>query len=91
MDASNTRTETVTLFRTKLHMPRHAADLNKRPHLLAHLDRGLNHKLTLVSAPAGYGKTTLIATWLQDSSRAVAWLPLDKHDNDEFSNYAIIS
>ena len=57
---STSSPEIVTLLRTKLYVPRLAADLIERPHLLAHLDRGLDRKLTLVSAPAGYGKTTLI-------------------------------
>jgi LuxR family maltose regulon positive regulatory protein len=91
MDATSTRAETVTLLRTKLHMPRLATDLIERPHLLAHLNRGLDRKLTLVSAPAGYGKTTVVAVWLQDSPRPVAWLSLDKHDNDllGFLNYFV--
>jgi LuxR family maltose regulon positive regulatory protein len=46
------------------------------------LDSGLHRKLTLVSAPAGYGKTTLIAEWLRDVTQAVTWLSLDDMDND---------
>jgi LuxR family maltose regulon positive regulatory protein len=91
MGTSTAGTETVALLRTKLHMPRLSDDLIERPHLLTHLDRGLDRKLTLVSAPAGYGKTTLVVAWLQNSSRSVAWLSLDKHDNDllGFLNYFV--
>jgi LuxR family maltose regulon positive regulatory protein len=88
--------EIMTLFRTKLYMPRLAADLVERPHLHTRLDRGLDRKLTLVSAPAGYGKTTLIVHWLRSLQsedhkfqERVAWLSLDRHDNDllKFLNY----
>jgi LuxR family maltose regulon positive regulatory protein len=50
--------------------------------LLDHLDEGLQRKLTLVSAPAGFGKTTLCSEWLARCGRPVAWLSLDEGDND---------
>jgi LuxR family maltose regulon positive regulatory protein len=64
-------------------------DLVDRPHLLERLNRGLDRKLTLFSAPAGSGKTTLAVTWLQDCPRPVAWLSTDAADNDltVFPNY----
>ena len=79
----------VTILQTKLYVPRLAADLVKRPHLFAQLDHGLDRKLTLISAPAGYGKTTLIVQWLHnlqlkgvEIQNRVAWLSLDEHDDD---------
>ncbi len=60
-----------------------------RPHLLARLDQGMSHPLTLVSAPAGFGKTTLLSEWISDaptsarSDRPVfCWVSLDEADND---------
>ena len=53
------------LLRTKLHRPQHADDLVPRPDLLARLDAGLRKPLILVSAPAGFGKTTLLSQWLE--------------------------
>jgi LuxR family maltose regulon positive regulatory protein len=53
-----------------------------RPRLNERLQVGLQRKLTLVSAPAGSGKSTLISAWLQDISRPTAWLSLDEGDND---------
>ncbi len=58
-----------------------------RPQLLARLNGGLHAKLTLVSAPAGFGKTTLVVDWLHDLAekavgRRVAWFSLDENDND---------
>ena len=49
---------------TKLHRPRASAPLVPRPRLLEELTAGLNQRLTLVSAPAGYGKTTIVNQWL---------------------------
>jgi LuxR family maltose regulon positive regulatory protein len=65
-------------------MPPVSADLIHRPHLIERLNQGLNRssRVTLISAPAGYGKTTLAAAWLQDSPQPVAWLSLDEQDSD---------
>jgi LuxR family transcriptional regulator, maltose regulon positive regulatory protein len=57
------------LLTTKLYVPPARSQLVPRPHLLARLDAGLRGKLTLVSAPAGFGKTTLLAEWLQSVER----------------------
>ena len=72
------------IIRTKLQRPRLAEDLVARPQLLARLHRGLDRKLTLISAQAGAGKSTLLAQWLADvePTRRSAWLSLDEHDND---------
>ena len=69
------------LLTTKLHVPRRRRGLVARARLSARLDR--NAALTLVSAPAGFGKTTLVAEWLAAADRrATAWLSLDARDND---------
>ena len=73
------------LLATKLHVPRRRSGLVARPRLLERLSRESDPKLTLVSAPAGFGKTTLLAEWLAAVSadgRSVAWLSLDKSDNN---------
>ena len=70
------------LLASKLYFPSHRLDLVPRPHLLEKLEAGLNGKLTLVSAPAGFGKTTVVSEWLRDCGHPAAWLSLDKNDND---------
>jgi LuxR family transcriptional regulator, maltose regulon positive regulatory protein len=70
------------LLATKLHMlgPRPGQVL--RPRLTARLDEGLARGLILASAPAGYGKTVLLADWARRGEHPVAWLSLDVGDND---------
>src|SRR3954469_4043834 len=73
------------LLETKLHVPRRRRGLVARPRLSERLSRGAESALTLVSAPAGFGKTTLLAEWLADApadGRSAAWLSLDQRDND---------
>ncbi|HET9561512.1 MAG TPA: helix-turn-helix transcriptional regulator, partial [Propionibacteriaceae bacterium] len=73
------------LLETKLHTPRRRQGLVARPRLIDHLSRGGESALTLVSAPAGFGKTTLLADWLGAvvaDGRGAAWLSLDQRDND---------
>jgi len=53
-----------------------------RPRLVERLNAGLHRKLTLVSAPAGFGKTTLLSEWVASTKRSVAWVSLDEGDND---------
>ncbi|MBK8050807.1 MAG: hypothetical protein IPK16_29105 [Anaerolineales bacterium] len=62
-----------------------------RPDLLARLDAGLRRPLILLSAPAGFGKTTLLSQWLEQCATPSAWLSLDQGDNDlvEFLRYMI--
>jgi LuxR family transcriptional regulator, maltose regulon positive regulatory protein len=71
------------LLETKLYIPRLRRGLVTRPRLSERLDRGGESKLTLVSAPAGFGKTTLVADWLAATpgDRQTAWLSLDPSDN----------
>ncbi|MCB8984453.1 MAG: hypothetical protein H6659_11555 [Ardenticatenaceae bacterium] len=71
------------LIDTKLRPPRLHPGYTTRPRLLAQLDRGLAQDLILISAPAGYGKTSLAADWLQQRPALTrAWISLDKDDND---------
>jgi LuxR family maltose regulon positive regulatory protein len=73
------------LLETKLHVPNRRRALVARPRLSARLSRGAESALTLVSAPAGFGKTTLLTEWLAAApvdGRSVAWLSLDQRDND---------
>ena len=70
------------LLATKLHVPRPRPGFVPRPRLAERLDDGLAQGLVLVCAPAGYGKTTLLAEWLQRGEHPVAWLCLDPADND---------
>jgi LuxR family maltose regulon positive regulatory protein len=72
----------MALLATKLYAPILRAGLVPRPRLMERLAAGLACRLTLVSAPAGYGKTTLTAAWLQEAGRAYTWLSLDEADND---------
>jgi LuxR family maltose regulon positive regulatory protein len=73
----------VTLLSTKFYFPPARANLVSRPRLLERLNEGLRGPLTLVAAPAGYGKTTLMSEWRsgQGSTMLVAWLSLDEGDN----------
>jgi LuxR family maltose regulon positive regulatory protein len=73
------------LLETKLRVPRRRRGLVARPRLTERLDRGAESALTLVSAPAGFGKTTLLTEWLAATpagARSAAWLSLDERDND---------
>jgi LuxR family maltose regulon positive regulatory protein len=73
----------IPLIATKHYAPRWRADLVSRPRLVERLNRGVERKLTLVSAPAGFGKTTLLAEWLATRpEQSIAWVSLDRADND---------
>jgi LuxR family maltose regulon positive regulatory protein len=63
-------------------MPSVGKNLVHRPNLFDKLDEVLNHKLILISAPDGYGKTNLICDWIQQKKIATAWFSLNKGDND---------
>jgi LuxR family transcriptional regulator, maltose regulon positive regulatory protein len=86
----------VDLLPTKYFLPSAPAGFVVRPHLLEELDKALTHRLTLVSAPAGAGKTTLVGDWVQsahEKGAVIGWLALDDSDNDPglFLNYLIAS
>ena len=70
------------ILRTKLYRPRISGAWVDRPRLTERLNAGRQRPLTLVSASAGYGKTTLISSWLEASGTPSAWLSLDERDND---------
>ena len=70
------------LLATKLHVPSRRPGFVPRPRLVGRLEEGLARGLVLVCAPAGSGKTALLADWARHGGRAVAWLSLDVGDND---------
>lgn len=79
------KTSDHLLLQTKLYIPPARSGLIPRPRLNEKLNAGLNGRLTLVSAPAGFGKTTLVTEWLSQfagHSSQIAWYSLDKDDND---------
>ena len=79
------------LLTTKLYIPQLNVDLVSRPRLYECLDEGLERKLTLISAPTGFGKSTLVTGWVSERDQPVAWLSLDQGDNDpvRFWSYLI--
>jgi LuxR family maltose regulon positive regulatory protein len=83
----------LPILATKLFMPPLRAECVARPRLFEQLDTGLQRKLTLISAPAGFGKTSLLGAWLttHDGSGSVAWLSLEPADGDirRFLRYVI--
>ncbi len=74
----------IPLLRTKLSMPMRHPTLVARPRLIQRLNEGLGlgRKLTLISAPPGFGKTTIVQQWIPDCGRPVGWVSLDRDDND---------
>jgi len=79
---SSSDLEGLPLIQTKLHRPLVPVDLVPRPQLTGWLDERRHRRLTLVSAPAGYGKSTLISSWLDFCNYPHTWLTLDEGDND---------
>jgi LuxR family maltose regulon positive regulatory protein len=86
----------AALLETKFYVPRSRRGLVPRPRLSQRLDRGSALKLVLVSAPAGFGKTTLLTEWLAagpaapTDQRLAAWLSLDRSDNDPASFWTYV-
>lgn len=72
----------TTILATKLYRPLSRPAAVLRHDLIVRLNQGLFRKLTLVAAPAGYGKTTLVSMWVATSDRPTVWLSLDDEDND---------
>jgi LuxR family transcriptional regulator, maltose regulon positive regulatory protein len=70
------------LLATKLHVPRVRADQLPRPKLVRRLQQAPDHRLLLVSAPPGFGKSTLLADWARGAGEPIAWVSLDADDND---------
>src|SRR6266704_2839699 len=76
------RTSEQLLLVTKLAMPPVRSDLVPRPRLVNQLQLGIQRPLTLIAAPAGFGKTTLLSTWLEQAPLPAAWLSLEQSDDD---------
>ena len=72
------------LLRTKLYIPAPRPELVTRQRLIEQLNAGprLGRKLTLISAPTGFGKTTLLSEWVATCGWPIAWISLDEGDND---------
>ncbi len=81
----------TSVLATKLYVPSIRSRIIDRAPLISRLNEGLAHKLSLVSAPAGFGKTTLISEWVTGCEHPAAWLSLDAGDNDpiRFLTYLI--
>ena len=82
-----------TLLATKIRIPPLRSNLIHRPHLVQRLNDGIsqNHRLTLISGPAGYGKSTLLSEWVSQLDTPVAWLSLERGENvpSRFWNYLV--
>ena len=83
--------EPVVLLKTKLSQPVIRSTILTRTRLFEDLDAGMRGRLVLISAPAGYGKTTLLCDWLRTRKPSAAWVSLEKEDNDpvRFLTYLI--
>ena len=81
----------MSLLRTKLYRPAVPADHVHRTGLLKHLNRHPERPLVLVTAPAGFGKTTLVSCWMDECEQPSAWLSLDELDDDlrQFLSYLV--
>ena len=71
------------LLATKLTIPPVRSDLVARPRLVRSLEACMQHPLTLLAAPAGFGKTVLLSTWARQQQQSVGWVSLDSGDNDQ--------
>lgn len=90
---SYNRSMPTTILATKLYIPPPRPEIVLRPRLIEKLNEGLSpeRKVTVISAPAGFGKTTLVSEWVADCKQPTAWLSLDEGDNDpvRFISYLI--
>src|SRR5512133_1004202 len=86
------------LLAVKFFIPRPRPNLTERESLLQRFEAGLQNPLTLISAPAGFGKSTLVSIWIDRQKKAsnlagfpwVAWLSLEEADNDPFRFWAYV-
>jgi LuxR family maltose regulon positive regulatory protein len=81
---SYTETVAFPILRTKLYIPGILPNRVQRNLLLEHMDEVERKALTIISAPAGFGKTTLLAEWIAQSSLPIAWLSVDNGENDPY-------
>jgi LuxR family transcriptional regulator, maltose regulon positive regulatory protein len=83
----------IPLLATKLHVVRPQPDIIVRERLSQRAEELIRRRLILVSAPAGFGKTTLVSSWIEEHSFPTAWLSLDRADNDvvRFLRYLVAS
>lgn len=72
----------IPVLQTKFFVPKPQLDLVHRYRLIRQLDEGSRRKLTLLSAPAGSGKTALMSAWVASTNPKIGWLSLDASDND---------
>lgn len=81
----------ASILTTRLYVPPPPPRGVSRPALIDRLNKGLHRKLTLISAPAGFGKTTLVSAWIAEGQLPVAWVSLDADDSDpaRFLSYVI--
>ena len=91
--AAGRAAEPDILLATKLDVPQRRPGLLPRPRLLERLAGGMGQELTLVCAPAGFGKTSLLGDWARHARQPVAWLSLDAGDDDpvRFWRYVVAS
>ena len=78
------------ILATKFYIPPLRSELVGRPRLIVKLEESREFKLVLVSAPAGFGKTTLVSCWLTQQHKPVAWVSLDESDNDPVRFFAYL-
>lgn len=81
----------TVLLKTRMHIPAARSEQVTRTHLFERLDAGFRKQLTLISAPPGFGKTTLVSTWIKKRRIPTAWFSVDKIDNhpESFWSYVI--
>ena len=79
---SYNKSMSAPILATKLYIPTPRAKIVLRSRLIDRLNNGMERRLTLISAPAGFGKTTLVSEWIASCEKPIAWLSLDEGDND---------
>src|SRR5215213_8510125 len=80
----------ISILATKLFLPQTQHKLVPRPQLVERLDAALTYPVTLISAPAGSGKTSVLRAWVARCKATVAWLSLDPEDNDPTRFWAYV-
>src|SRR5687768_1221811 len=80
-----------SLLATKLYIPAPRPNRVPRPRLTERMERGSSGPLTLVSAPAGFGKSTLLSEWAHTGGRQAAWVSLDEGENDPIRFFCYVA